>query len=102
MQDSLINVTNKIYKLKATVKENNSKINELNSKVNILESQRQKDQIIIAKLSDLVFKAKLRKLKKNNGVHCFQRLFVSHLNFDTKERSWSFISFPKKIKINSI
>ena len=24
------------------------------------------------------------------------------MHFDTKERSWSFISFPKKIKINGI
>ena len=45
LEDSLITVTNKIYKLKTNVKELystineiNSKINELNSKINILES----------------------------------------------------------------
>ena len=56
LADSLINVTNEMYKLKDTVNQNNSKINELNSKVNILENQRQKNQIIIAKLSDLVLR----------------------------------------------
>ena len=37
-----------MYKLKA-------KVNELNTKINILENQRQKDQIIIAELSDFIF-----------------------------------------------
>ena len=55
LADSLINVTNEMHKLK-------TKVNELNSKINILESQRQKDQILIAELSNLVFRAKLRKI----------------------------------------
>ena len=76
LADSLINVTNEMYTLKAKVSElystineqnsiinrQNSAINELNSKINILESQRQKDQILIEELSDLVFRAKLRKI----------------------------------------
>ena len=32
----------------------------------------------------------------------FHILFVKEFHFDTKERRWPFISFPKEIKINGI
>ena len=110
LADSLINVTNEMYKLKDTVNQNNSKINELNSKINelnskvyILESQRKKDQIIIAKLSDFVFQAKLRKiLKKILEFIVSTDYLLNYLHFDTKERRWPFISAPKEIKIDGI
>ena len=62
LMDSLINVIDEMDKLKAKVKElystingQNSTINELYCKINILENQRQKNQIIIAELSDFLF-----------------------------------------------
>ena len=87
LKDSLINVTNEMDKLKAkvngiysTINGQNSTINEHNSKINILESQRQKDQIIIAELSDFVFHAKLSKILKKIG---------------TKKRRWVFYKCSK-------
>lgn len=108
LEDSLITVTNKIYKLKTNVKELystineiNSKINELNSKINILESQRQKDQIKIAELSDFFFQTKLRKILKKIFEYIVSEEYLSkHFYFDPNERRWSIINASNKISIN--
>ena len=131
LADSLINTTIEMDKLKAEVKElhstinelhsiinrqnskinelhsiiniQNSEINELHSTINILKSQRQKDQVIIAELSDFVFQAKLRKILKKILEYIVSDQYLSkYLHFDTKERIWSFISVPEEININGI
>jgi hypothetical protein len=101
---SIINRQNsKINELHSIINRQNSEINELHSTINILKSQRQKDQVIIAELSDFVFQAKLRKILKKILEYIVSDQYLSkYLHFDTKERIWSFISVPEEININGI
>ena len=103
-QNSKINELHSIInRQNSEINRQNSEINELHSTINILKSQRQKDQVIIAELSDFVFQAKLRKILKKILEYIVSDQYLSkYLHFDTKERIWSFISVPEEININGI